>query len=101
MCQLLGIHKTRTTALHPQSDGVVERYTRTLGRLLAMFIGEHQDTWDQRLPLLLMSYQSAVHDTTGYTPSMLTYGHEITVPVDLVYGRPDEEQSEAPLRSLC
>ena len=30
MCQLLGIHKTRTTALHPQSDGVVERYNQTL-----------------------------------------------------------------------
>ena len=81
MCQLLGIHKTRTTALHPQSDSMVERYNQTLGRQLAMFIGENQDTWDQKLPLLLMSYRSAVHDTTGYMPSMLTYGHEITMPV--------------------
>ena len=65
MCQLLGIHKTRTTALHPQSDAVVERYNQTLGRQLAMFTGEHQDTWDQKMPLLLMSYRSAVPDTTS------------------------------------
>ena len=83
MCQLLDIHKTRTTALHPLW------YSRTLGRQLAMFIGEHQDTWDRKLPLLLMSYRSAVHDTTGYMLSMLTYGREITMYIGLVYGRPD------------
>lgn len=30
VCTLLEIHKTRTTALHPQSDGMVERYNRTI-----------------------------------------------------------------------
>ncbi|XP_046666707.1 uncharacterized protein LOC124358455 [Homalodisca vitripennis] len=28
--QRLGVHKTRTTPLHPQSDGMVERYIKTL-----------------------------------------------------------------------
>ena len=30
MCELLAIEKTRTTALHPQSDRMVERFNRTL-----------------------------------------------------------------------
>ena len=91
LCQLLGIHKTRTTAFHPRSDGMVERYNLTIGRQLAMFIGQHQSTWDQQLPMLLLSYRSAVHETTGFTPSMLMYGRELTLPVDLMYGRPEEE----------
>ena len=30
MCSLLGITKTRTTPLHPQSDGMVEQFNCTL-----------------------------------------------------------------------
>ena len=30
MCRLLGVKKTRTTPLHPQSDGMVERFNRTI-----------------------------------------------------------------------
>ena len=40
MCELLGINKTRTTALHPQVDGMVERFNRTLENQLAIFM-EH------------------------------------------------------------
>ena len=38
MCELLGIEKTRTTALHPQYDGMVERFNRTLENHLAIFV---------------------------------------------------------------
>ena len=90
MCQLLDVHKSRTTALHPQSDGMIERYNRTLERQLAMFVGEYQGTWDHKFPLLLMSYRSAVHDTTKCTPSLLMFGREMRLPIDLIYGRPDD-----------
>ena len=39
LCLLLGAHKTRTTPYHPASDGLVERFNRTLLMLLAMFVG--------------------------------------------------------------
>ena len=34
MCQLLGIKKTRTTPYHPKSDGMVERFNKTLASML-------------------------------------------------------------------
>lgn len=33
--QLLGFHKTNTTAYNPQTDGLVERFNRTLTMMLA------------------------------------------------------------------
>lgn len=43
----LGIDKTRTTAMHPQSDGMVERLNRTLEDVLSKFVSNHQRDWDQ------------------------------------------------------
>lgn len=45
MCQLLNIHKTRTTAYHPQSDGMVERFNRTLTQMLSAYVCEHHNDW--------------------------------------------------------
>ena len=36
--QAFGIHKTRTTAYHPQSDGMVERFNRSLLQLLPVML---------------------------------------------------------------
>ena len=38
-CLLCGAHKTLTTPYHPASDGLVERFNRTLLMTLAMFAG--------------------------------------------------------------
>lgn len=51
VCKLLQINKTRTTPLHPQSDGMVERMNCTLEAQLAMFVDEHQTNWDSYIPL--------------------------------------------------
>ena len=39
LCILGGAHKTKTTPYHPESDGLVERFNRTLLMMLAMFAG--------------------------------------------------------------
>ncbi len=93
MCRLLGMKKTRTTALHPQSDGMVERYNRTIAAQLSIFVDQHQRDWDQHVPLLLMAYRSAVHESTRCTPARLMFGRDLRLPVDLLYGRPEEREN--------
>lgn len=68
MCQLLNIHKTRTTPYHPQSDGMVERFNRTLLAMLSLFVEENQMNWDALLPYVMLAYRSSVHCSTGFTP---------------------------------
>ena len=95
MCRLLGM-KTRTTPLHLQSDGMVERFNRTIETQLSMFVDHHHQDWDQHVPLLLMAYRSAVHDTTKCTPARLMLGRDLRLPVDLLYTRPEEENLFTP-----
>lgn len=40
MCEKLGIYKTRTTPLHPQSNDLVARFNRTLVEQLAQLLGK-------------------------------------------------------------
>ena len=91
MCQLLGIKKTRTTPYHPASDGMVERFNRTLEMQLSKFADHNQKDWDLHIPFLVMAYRSADHDSTGCSPSKMMLGREIKLPVDLIFGRPEEE----------
>ena len=88
MCEILGINKTRTTSYHPQYDGMVERYNRTLATQLSMFVNENHSDWDKHLPTVLMAYRTAVHESTGQTPARLMMGHELRVPLDLMFGQP-------------
>ena len=55
LCILCGSHKTRTTPYHPESDGMVERFNRTLPMMLAMFAGKNRDDWDDVLPAVMMA----------------------------------------------
>ncbi|KAJ8011800.1 hypothetical protein DPEC_G00062010 [Dallia pectoralis] len=91
MCQRLGVEKMRTTPPHPQSDGLVERFHRTLGQQLAIVTEKHQKDWDTHLPLVLMACRSAVQDSTACSPALLMLGRELRTPAEMVFGRPPEE----------
>ena len=81
LCLLGGSHKTKTTPYHPGSDGLVERFNRTLLMMLAMFAGEHKDDWDDLLPPVMMAYRSIVHESTGFSLYRLMFGEECTLPM--------------------
>ena len=89
LCLLGGSHKTRTTPYHPESDGMVERFNRTLLMMLAMFAGKNRDDWDDLLPAVMMAYRSSVHESTGFSPYRLMFGEECTLPMDI--GLPKEQ----------
>ncbi|GFW23043.1 retrovirus-related Pol polyprotein from transposon 412 [Trichonephila clavipes] len=84
LCETLAIDKTQTTVLHPQSDGMVERFNRTILNSLSLLVSSNQQDWDKKLPLFLLVYRSALHKTTGYSPSQMLFGR------DLLFRRPPD-----------
>lgn len=86
--KLLGVHKTRTSPLHPQSNGMVERLNRSILNYIAKFVSDNQKDWDRWLPLFLLAYRSSKYQTTEFSPAMLTFGRELRLPLDLLQGNP-------------
>eukprot|EP00731_Ephydatia_muelleri_P003131 Em0001g3131a len=73
--EAFGINKRRTTAYHPQCDGMVERVNRSLLQLLRAYV-EKDYEWERYLPLVLYAYRTAVHMSTGVSPFVLMFGRE-------------------------
>jgi hypothetical protein len=89
----LGISKTRTTPLHPQSDGMVERYVKMVEHLRKV-VSTPQRDWDKRLLIFPLAYRALTHETTGITPAKMVFGRRLRLPCDLLFGAPlDKEES--------
>ncbi len=95
-CKLFKVDRTMTTPWRPQSDGMVERFNRTLGGMLRQFVNTQQDNWDELLPMCALAYNSSRHSSTSYSPNFLMFGRDFRVPLELVLPTPDEDWEENP-----
>ena len=69
-----------TSANHPQSNGLDERFNQTLQ--LLKFIASDQMQWDCYLDTILFSHQVSCHDSTKHSPFLLVYGQQPRLPVE-------------------
>ena len=51
--------------------------------MLAMFMGEHRHDWDDLFSAVMMAYRSSVRESTGFSPYLLMFGEECTLPMDM------------------
>ena len=81
---LLGFHKINTSAYHPQTDGLVERFNRTLLLMLAKTAEKGGRDWDKHLPYVLFAYWASQQPSTQESPLFLLYGRDPQLPVESV-----------------
>ncbi|BET03086.1 Reverse transcriptase (RNA-dependent DNA polymerase) [Nesidiocoris tenuis] len=74
--QLLGVVHFRTTAFHPQSNGKLERWHRSLKSALKC---HGTEDWVQTLPTVLLGLRSVVMDG-GFSASELLFGSPLRLP---------------------
>jgi len=65
---MLGVSTNYATPYHPQTNGQVERFNKTLVQQLWHFVSEHVVTWARYVSLLVTAYNSRVHSSTGEAP---------------------------------
>ena len=82
VCSLLGIEKLNSTAYHPQTDGLTERFNCTLKSLLRKHAVKFGNQWDLHLPAILWAYRNVPHSSTGEKPSYLLFGVDLRLPID-------------------
>ena len=91
VCKLLKINKTFTTSYHPQGDGLVECFIRTLLNMLATTVKDHQGSWEDHIRAVCLAYNISVQTTTGYSPFYLMYGRQARIPVDIMFKSTNHE----------
>jgi hypothetical protein len=68
VCAELGIQKDCRTAYHPQTNGQVESYNRTILASLRGYVAARQDDWDDFTSAVTFDYNCRVHSSLGMPP---------------------------------
>ncbi|GFX57231.1 retrovirus-related Pol polyprotein from transposon 17.6 [Trichonephila clavipes] len=73
LSERLGIRHVKTVAYRPQANRT-ERVSRDLVHVIANYVNDQHDTWDQFLREFAYSIRTSVNETTGKTPAELFLG---------------------------
>jgi len=79
-CKILGVHKIHTTSYHPKSNGILERWHRSLHTGMSHYINASHTNWDVVVPFYLMAYRATPNRVTKFSPFYLLYGREMPLP---------------------
>ena len=86
--KLIGLEQLPTSGGHPQTDGLVEHFNRTLKQMLAKLVSKGGRDWDELLGPVLFAYRTTPHSSTGESPFVLVYGRNARMPTSLDFSAP-------------
>ena len=79
-----------TTAYHAQSNGLVERFNRTIVGMLKKFTNAEQTNWNEYIPYVLWAYNTTPQANTKFSPFLLVFNREPVLSLDhLIEGMAD------------
>ena len=94
LSELVGFHRLRTTAYHPECNGKVERQHRTL----KTSIMARKQNWIDALPAVLLGMKITPLDN-GYSPAEMVFGKQLLMPYPLI-SHDDRQFDDAHIQKL-
>lgn len=71
-----------TSAYHPQTNGLTERFKQTLSRCLSKVINDSHNDWDLKIDTVLMGYRASRQASTKQSPFYMLFQTEMRLPID-------------------
>ena len=100
-CLDFGIQHIFTSPYYPKPSHA-ERANKNVKIALRIFHNQNQQRWDENLHWFQISFNSALHESTGTTPSCLFLGRNLYQPLELNWNLDrliDEQAPQTPLET--
>jgi transposase InsO family protein len=78
----LGVKHAMTSAYHPQSNGVLERFHRRMKE--ALKVQAAAADWPNHLPAVILGLRSAPREDSGISAAELVFGAPLQIPGQLL-----------------
>ncbi|GFT36586.1 integrase catalytic domain-containing protein [Trichonephila clavipes] len=91
LSKLIGFKCNKTTTYHPQANGCIERWHRTLK---VSIMCHENESWTRSLPIILLGLRTIWRADFEATPAELLYGESIRLPCDFFEDTLFQPQSE-------
>jgi hypothetical protein len=82
LCKALKTKHCTTTAYHPQTNGLTERFNKTMVDMLRKYLIDGYEDWEEMLGHVAFAYRHSVNSSTHETPYFLNHGRDAVMPID-------------------
>ena len=87
VCESFNIKKCNIVPYSPQANGMVERANRRILDILR-YIANSSSAWDEHIPLVACSLNSAIHSSVNESPHFILFGSDHRLPYEFLASEP-------------
>ena len=91
----VGIERRRASPYHPQTNGHIERFHRTLKDMIRKLVNHKASDWEDCLGQALWAHRISTSSVTGFTPFYLQYGRRPRAPLTKLLNRTEGDDPRA------